>query len=98
VGNPKAACVSYHLFLSEADATRLLGGSEPRRAACSLLLRKKDSKDNQMRNFTLFIAGLTITAVVSFSLDAVAGSKKCKKGLTYSESSGKCIRKGGYRY
>jgi hypothetical protein len=59
---------------------------------------KKDSKDNQMRNFTLFIAGLTITAVVSFSLDAVAGSKKCKKGLTYSESSGKCIRKGGYRY
>jgi hypothetical protein len=60
--------------------------------------RKKDSKDNQMRNFTLFIGGLTIAAVVSFSFDAIAGSKQCKKGFTYSESSGKCVRKGGYRY
>ena len=51
-----------------------------------------------MRHFTLFVAGLTVMAVVAFSFDAVAGSKQCKKGFTYSESSGKCVRKGGYRY
>jgi hypothetical protein len=98
VGNPKAACISYNWLLLPTmmqRASLVEPGSGTRLGGW---FRKKDSKDNQMRNFTLFIAGLTIAAVVSFSFDAIAGSKQCKKGFTYSESSGKCIRKGGYRY
>ncbi|MEM8573896.1 MAG: hypothetical protein AAGF48_04595 [Pseudomonadota bacterium] len=63
-----------------------------------------------MRAYTIFVFALVVTAILSFSYDAFAGSKtnggfetmaaskKCKKGFTYSESQKKCIRKGGSRY
>jgi hypothetical protein len=62
-----------------------------------------------MHNLTVFLAALAMTAVVSIGFDVMAASKnegvaqtmaeakKCKKGYTYSESKGKCVRKGGYK-
>ena len=61
-----------------------------------------------MHTLTVFVAALTMTAVVSMSFDAMAASKneggpqimaeskKCKKGYVYSETKRKCVRKGGY--
>jgi hypothetical protein len=60
-----------------------------------------------MHTFTVFVAALTMTAVVSIGFDAVAASKndggpqimaeskKCKEGHVYSETEKKCIPKPG---
>ena len=50
-----------------------------------------------MHKFAIFVSALTIAAVVGFSYEAMAG-KKCPKGYTYSQESGKCVRKGGRGY
>ena len=63
-----------------------------------------------MHTYMIFVLFPIITALASFSSDAVAGSKshggfettaapkKCKKGFSYSEAKRKCIRKGRYGY
>ena len=55
-----------------------------------------NSQEQGMKPYKVFVFTLMMAGTVSFSVDALADAKKCKKGHIYSETEGKCVPKPGH--